>query len=86
VYKVKGLNDSSRGVRKGQSDVLTKLAGMTQGVISTPRADDSGGTRQLGKDIGAEVAKATMPYGRGSSGSQGVRDNTWSGGGQSMKR
>jgi hypothetical protein len=38
------------------------------------------------KDIGARVAKATMPDGRGSSGSQGVRDNTRSGGGQSRKR
>jgi hypothetical protein len=41
VYKVKGLKGSSRGARKGQPDVPTKLAGMTQGSISAPRADDS---------------------------------------------
>jgi hypothetical protein len=35
LYEVKGLNNSSRGARKGQSDVLTKLAGMTQGIIPT---------------------------------------------------
>jgi hypothetical protein len=29
VYKVKGLKGSSRGARKGQSDVPIKLAGMT---------------------------------------------------------
>jgi hypothetical protein len=39
----------------------------------------------LEKDIGAGVAKAAMPGGGGSSGSQGVRDNTCSGG-QSRKR
>jgi hypothetical protein len=41
VYKVKGLQGSSRGARKGQPDVPTKLVGMTQGSISAPRADDS---------------------------------------------
>jgi hypothetical protein len=41
VYKVKGLNDLSRGARKGQLNVPTKLAGMTQGIISTPRVGDS---------------------------------------------
>jgi hypothetical protein len=41
VYKVKGLKGASRGARKGQSDVPTKLAGMTQGIISASRADDS---------------------------------------------
>jgi hypothetical protein len=44
VYKVKGLNDSSRGGRKGQSDMPTKLAGMTQGIISIPRTCDSRAT------------------------------------------
>jgi hypothetical protein len=44
VYKVKWLNDSSRGGRKGQSDVPTKLAGMTQGIISAPRTCDSRAT------------------------------------------
>jgi hypothetical protein len=41
VYEVKWLNDSSRGARKGQPDVPTKLVGMAQGIISTPRAGDS---------------------------------------------
>jgi hypothetical protein len=41
VYEVKGLNDSSRGVRKGRPDVSTKLSGMTQGIISAPRVGDS---------------------------------------------
>jgi hypothetical protein len=41
VYDVKGLNGSSRGARKGQSDMLTKLAGTTQGSISAKRAGDS---------------------------------------------
>jgi hypothetical protein len=41
VYEVKGLNDSSRGARKGQPNVSTKLAGMTQGIISAPRAGDN---------------------------------------------
>jgi hypothetical protein len=41
VYEVKGLNDSSRGARKGQPDMPTKLAGMTQGLISAMRAGDS---------------------------------------------
>jgi hypothetical protein len=41
VYEVKELNGSSRGGRKGQSDVSIKLAGMTQGIISAPRASDS---------------------------------------------
>jgi hypothetical protein len=37
VYEVKGLKGSSRGARKGQPDEPTKLAGMTQGIISLPR-------------------------------------------------
>jgi hypothetical protein len=41
VYEVKGLNNSSRGARKGQPNVSTKLAGMTQGIISAPRAGDN---------------------------------------------
>jgi hypothetical protein len=41
VNEVKGLNDSSRGVRKGQLDMPTKLAGMAQGIISAPRAGHS---------------------------------------------
>jgi hypothetical protein len=41
VYEVRGLNDSSKGARKGQPDVSTKLAGMTQGIISAPRVGDS---------------------------------------------
>jgi hypothetical protein len=41
VYEVKGLKGSSRGAKKGQPNVPTKLAGMTQGVISSPRAGDS---------------------------------------------
>jgi hypothetical protein len=41
VYKVKGLNNSSRGAKKGQPYVPTKLAGMTQGIISAPRTGDS---------------------------------------------
>jgi hypothetical protein len=41
VYDVKGLNGSSRGARKGQPDVSTKLAGMTQGIISALRAADT---------------------------------------------
>jgi hypothetical protein len=41
VYEGKGLNDSRRGVRKGQLDVPTKLAGMAQGIISAARAGDS---------------------------------------------
>jgi hypothetical protein len=41
VCGVKGSNDSRRGARKGQPDMSTKLAGMAQGVISTPRAGDS---------------------------------------------
>jgi hypothetical protein len=41
VYEVKGLNDLSGGGRKGQPDVPTKLAGMTEGIISAPRAGDS---------------------------------------------
>jgi hypothetical protein len=44
VYEVKWLKGSSRGARKGQSDVPAKLAGMTQGIISAPRAGDSCGT------------------------------------------
>jgi hypothetical protein len=70
MYEVKGSNDSRRGARKGQSDVPTKLAGMAQGIISaSKRAGDSGATRQLGEDIRVRVTKATMPDGRGSSGS-----------------
>jgi hypothetical protein len=79
--KVKGLKGSNRGARKGHLNMPIKLAGMTQGIISALRAGDSCGTRQLGKDIRAGVAKATMPGGRGSSGSQGIRDNTRSNGG-----
>jgi hypothetical protein len=41
VYEVKGLNATSRGDRKGQPGVPTKLAGMAQGIISAPRAGDS---------------------------------------------
>jgi hypothetical protein len=41
VYEVKGLKGSSRGARKGQPDVPTKLTGMTQGSISAPRVGDS---------------------------------------------
>jgi hypothetical protein len=41
VYGVKGLKGSSRGARKGQPDVPTKLAGMPQGIISSSRAGDS---------------------------------------------
>jgi hypothetical protein len=41
MYEVKGLNGSSRGARKEQPNVPTKLAGMTQGIISAPRAGDS---------------------------------------------
>jgi hypothetical protein len=41
VYEVRGLNGSSKGARKGQPDVSTKLAGMTQGIISTLRVGDS---------------------------------------------
>jgi hypothetical protein len=41
VYGIKGLKGSSRGARKGQLDVPTKLASMTQGIISAPRAGDS---------------------------------------------
>jgi hypothetical protein len=41
VYEVKGLKGSSRGARKGQPDVPTKLTGMTQGTISALRAGDS---------------------------------------------
>jgi hypothetical protein len=41
VYEVEGLKGSSRGARKGQPDVPTKLAGMTQGIISAPREGDS---------------------------------------------
>jgi hypothetical protein len=41
VYKVKGLKGASRGARKGQSDMSTKLADMTQGIISAPWASDS---------------------------------------------
>jgi hypothetical protein len=77
VYEVKWLKGSNRGAGKGQPDVSTKLASITQGIISAPRAGDSWGTRQLGKDIGVGVAKTTMLDGKGSSGSQGVQDNTW---------
>jgi hypothetical protein len=48
VYEVKGLNGSRKGARKGQPDVLIKLAGIVQGIISTRRAGDSWVTRQLG--------------------------------------
>jgi hypothetical protein len=41
VYEVKGLKGVGRGARKGQLDVSTKLAGMTQGIISAPMAGDS---------------------------------------------
>jgi hypothetical protein len=41
VYKVNGLKGSSRGARKGQPDMPTKLSGMIQGIISAPRAGDS---------------------------------------------
>jgi hypothetical protein len=41
MYEVKGQNGLSRGARKGQLYVLTKLAGMTQGIISAPRAGAS---------------------------------------------
>jgi hypothetical protein len=41
VYEVNGLNGKSRGARKGQLDVPTKLPGITQGIISAPRAGDS---------------------------------------------
>jgi hypothetical protein len=34
MYEVKGLNDSSRGARKEQPNVPTKLVGMVQGIIS----------------------------------------------------
>jgi hypothetical protein len=34
VYEVKWLKGSSRGARKGQPDVPSKLADMTQGIIS----------------------------------------------------
>jgi hypothetical protein len=81
VNEVKWSKGSSRGARKGQPDMPTKLTGMTQGIISAPRAVDSRGTRQLGKDIGVGVAKATMPNEEGSSGSHGVQDNTQSSGG-----
>jgi hypothetical protein len=40
VYEVKGLNDSSRGARKRQPNVSSKLAGMTQGITSAPRVGD----------------------------------------------
>jgi hypothetical protein len=39
--EVKRLKSSSGGARKRQPDVLTKLVGMTQGSISTPRAGDN---------------------------------------------
>jgi hypothetical protein len=41
MYEVKGLNNSSRGARKGQPDMPTKLTGMTQGIMSALRAGDS---------------------------------------------
>jgi hypothetical protein len=41
VYEIKGLNGSSRGDRKGQPDIPTKMAGMAQGIISAPGASDS---------------------------------------------
>jgi hypothetical protein len=41
VYDVKGLNGLSGGARKGQSDVPTKLVGMTQEIISALMASDS---------------------------------------------
>jgi hypothetical protein len=41
MHEVKGLKGSSRGARKGQPDVSTMLVGMTQGIISAPRAGDS---------------------------------------------
>jgi hypothetical protein len=41
VYKVNGLKGSSRGARKGQPGMPTKLVGMIQGIISAPRAGDS---------------------------------------------
>jgi hypothetical protein len=41
VYEVKGMNNLSGGARKGQPDVSTKLAGMTQGIISALRVGDS---------------------------------------------
>jgi hypothetical protein len=41
VYEVKGLKGVGRGARKGQLDISTKLAGMTQGIISAPMAGDS---------------------------------------------
>jgi hypothetical protein len=44
MYEVKGLKGSSRGARKGQPDVPTKLASMTQGIISALRAGDSRAT------------------------------------------
>jgi hypothetical protein len=41
LYKVKGLKGSGRGAKKGQPNVPIKMAGMTQGIISAPKADDS---------------------------------------------
>jgi hypothetical protein len=40
MYEAKGSNDPRKGDRKGQSDMLTKLVGMTQGIISDPRGGD----------------------------------------------
>jgi hypothetical protein len=41
AYEVKELKGVDRGARKEQPDVPTKLAGMTQGIISVLRAGDS---------------------------------------------
>jgi hypothetical protein len=43
VYEVTGLKGSSRGARKGQPDMPTKLAGMTQGIISALTWGGQGG-------------------------------------------
>jgi hypothetical protein len=41
LYEVKGLNGSSRGARKGQLYMPTKLVSMTQGIISSLKVGDS---------------------------------------------
>jgi hypothetical protein len=65
VYEVKGLNGSSKGARKGQPNVPTKLADMTQGIISALRAGDSWATRQLGEDMTQGIISALTGGGSG---------------------
>jgi hypothetical protein len=45
MYEVKVSNDPRRGPRKGQPDMPTKLAGMTQGIMFVPRAGDGWATQ-----------------------------------------